>query len=375
MNKKISTPLAIGIILILSVALGSFTFLQHKREIDTKIGEIISLTIQTLDKKAKERCFARCSFTNEKAVIWTESDEETDPRESKDNLYLMIIPEKRTIKVTKEPAIILSKFLSEDKIVWVESRDNRKEWKMYFYDINTEKQEELISIRAREYRAHKDKIIIKKIIDDFNPNQELVLFDINTKKMKPLLKTSTGYSCFVGRKNKVIFREDRKFYLYDIETDKKEALPEELNGSATCLEIYDNNIVYSKVFNVEEKQTEPIEAGNIIIYPSERFGMEPESYIDIDNRNGTVKLFLYNLLNKETKELKEITVPKVILGSFMNMGVSDIRIIKNEVKYLTKINKWIGPDIDDSIVKCLVIDIDTKKEKDITCKGGILSWR
>lgn len=365
LNKGISTPITITVILALALFVGGITYWYYLEtgkkgielsEIELPKKEELSSTNGLVSQgTAKKICIEECLFTTEKKGVWQEIVRTTEGLEG--NIYLLEISEEGTFKITRiteQPVSVLSFafFEPENKIIWVDDRkkDAKNEnWTVYLYDISTREEKELIPLWTENYHLYKDEIVFQMIIDYFKDTQELMLYDIKDNTTSTLFSTSKGYDCFIGYKNKIVFREKNgTVYLYDLDSKQKEILPEEMK-SVSNIEIYENYIIY-------------IKRGK-----SEVIG-EYCDYFYTQEEDNFAEIYLYDLSTKETVKLSEIYPSKGLFGSLINMTVEIRGIHKDGIKYQKGTSRWIGPDIDETKTECILLDIETKEEKDITCK-------
>lgn len=314
-----------------------------------------------------DSCIAHCLPTHEMDAIWIDYPDTDNHSEMMENIindvkniYFLNLTDSKGAKTAILPNFSDIELLARDgnRIVWTEGAGfGKRNGTMYLKDITTGSETRLLSTFDAKKLAFSGSNII---------------FSETRKE---------GYGAGI---------DADEIYLYDLNAGTKTLLIG-TTGLRPCIGLYGNNLVYTELGDrytryttPEHADTEAITVINIYLYHLDRrtkekiAGIETASEADMFLCPSIYKdkiaygkenaIYLYDTNTGGTTQIATLKpVFKDNAGSLKSIQLHD-----NEIKYLQAAGTWIGMDMDATYYKCTSMDINSKKEKDITCHGGTL---
>ena len=258
----------------------------------------------------------------------------------------------------------------KNNIVWIEDswidNSNKKTVRTtWIYDLSTDEKNEL-SIRPVEFSLYKDSIVYLES-NEFN--------DLD--------------------KDEYFYIGDNKIHMYNIETKEEKILLDKttevgrmgmgMGNRRTCLSVYEDVVVYrDDIFGDENsyysqdgvaiiymlnlknmKITEIDRVGRISVCPVR--DKNKIAYSVKSSANDSYNIFVYDTVTDEKKKITEVG-KSFVLGAYRNLYPTVMYFFENELLYSKSSTFWIGPDVDTTYKRCMKVDLDSNKEKDVTCK-------
>lgn len=258
----------------------------------------------------------------------------------------------------------------KNNIVWIEdswiANSNKKSVRTtWIYDLLTDEKNEL-SIRPVEFSLYKDSIVYLES-NEFNNldkdeyfyigDNKIHMYNIETKEEKILLDETTEVgrmgmgmgnrrTCLSAYEDVVVYRDDifgdeNSYYIQD--------------GVAVIYMLNLKNMKITEIDRVGRISACPVRDKNKIAYSVK------------SSANDSYNIFVYDTVTDEKKKITEVG-KSFVWGAYRNLYPTVTYFSENELLYSKSSTFWIAPDVDTTYKRCMKVDLDSNKEKDVTCK-------
>lgn len=299
--------------------------------------------------KYSESCVSHCLETFDKIIAYDGYEATEDFLEDKGRVYVLDTSTNKKTIINSVPANIKGVASYENKIVWSDERKGEDNWAIYLKNITSGDESEVLSIGANKIESI--KIFKDKIAYIQNGKKNNYLSSIDTNSV----------------------------YLYDLNTQIKSLIADD-TMPRRCLDFYDNNIVYTELiystkyngqmiyptgvntylYNIDKNTTTKI--AEIKSESVSAAGLCPSVYKNKIAYGKDNKIYLYDIDTANTTE--------VVNDNFG--ATTSFTLHEDKLKYVQTASHSSAFDNYSNTGKCVIKDLISQKEKDVTCNGGVI---